>query len=458
MAQRESTFFSKEPEVHVGIMSDKNINFELYGDFKSQGLQTRFNGPFFAEIVDGNIFFRNDNNKVQATDEIIFEPTDPASDSFLIRDVTIGVDFHWQRKEKQRFNGSLKLKKEKDKIWLINIIPAEKYLQSVVSSEISSKSSLQLLKAHAIISRSWLLSQMEKSKTSKKGKAGGARIPNSFKTEKEFIKWYGREDHNLFDICADDHCQRYQGITKIFTENAKQAVQQTCGIVLSNRGKTCDTRYSKSCGGITESFENVWEPVKYDYLSSVVDYKFPPDNYSSDFSNETNAERWIKGKPAAYCNTANKKILSQALLDYDQQTKDFYRWKTEYTQAEISEIIKTKSGIDFGNIIDLIPVERGASSRLIKLKIVGTLKSLTIGKELEIRRILSNSHLYSSAFVVEKTMGSDGLPEKFILYGSGWGHGVGLCQIGAAVMSALGFQFDEILLHYFRNAELKKIY
>lgn len=458
MAQRESTFFSKEPEVHVGIMSDKNINFELYGDFKSQGLQTRFNGPFFAEIVDGNIFFRNDNNKVQATDEIIFEPTDPASDSFLIRDVTIGVDFHWQRKEKQRFNGSLKLKKEKDKIWLINIIPAEKYLQSVVSSEISSKSSLQLLKAHAIISRSWLLSQMEKSKTSKKGKAGGARIPNSFKTEKEFIKWYGREDHNLFDICADDHCQRYQGITKIFTENAKQAVQQTCGIVLSNRGKTCDTRYSKSCGGITESFENVWEPVKYDYLSSVVDYKFPPDNYSSDFSNETNAERWIKGKPAAYCNTANKKILSQALLDYDQQTKDFYRWKTEYTQAEISEIIKTKSGIDFGNIIDLIPVERGASSRLIKLKIVGTLKSLTIGKELEIRRILSNSHLYSSAFVVEKTMGSNGLPEKFILYGSGWGHGVGLCQIGAAVMSALGFQFDEILLHYFRNAELKKIY
>jgi len=456
--ERESFFFNKEPEVHVGIMSERRINFELYGDFKSHGMQSKFNGPFFAELAEGNIICQNGDNKLQVTDEIIFEPTDPASDSFLIRDVTIGVDFHWQRKEKQRFTGSLKLKKEKNRIWLINILPAEKYLQSVISSEISSKSSLQLLKAHAIISRSWLLSQMEKSKTSKKVKPSVSKSPASFSTDKEYIKWYGREDHNLFDICADDHCQRYQGITKIFTENAKQAVLQTYGIILANRGKICDTRYSKSCGGITESFENVWEPVKYEYLSSIVDYKFPPDNYSLDFSNEKNVEKWVKGKPAAYCNTANKKILSQALIEYDQKTKDFYRWKAEYTQAEISEIIKVKSGIDFGNIVDLIPMERGASSRLIKLKIVGTLKTLIIGKELEIRRVLSNSHLYSSAFVVEKEMGNNGLPEKFILYGSGWGHGVGLCQIGAAVMSALGFQFDEILLHYFRNAELKKIY
>ncbi|MGE5859593.1 MAG: SpoIID/LytB domain-containing protein [Ignavibacteria bacterium] len=456
--EREITFFNKEPEVQVGILSGRLINFELYGDFKCQGFQNRFNGPFTAEFLGSNIIFKNDHEQFQINDEIVFEPTDPPSDSFLIRNVTIGIDFHWERKEKQRFSGSLKLKKDKDKIWLINIITAEKYLQSVISSEMSSKSSLQLLKAHSIISRSWLIAQMEKSKTSRKGKPGPSRSQTSFSTEKEFIKWYGREEHAFFDICADDHCQRYQGITKISTENAKQAVLQTKGIILTNRGKICDTRYSKACGGITESFENVWEPVKYEYLSSVVDYKFPPDNYSFDFSDEKNAEKWVKGKPPAYCNTANKKILSQALLEYDQNTKDFYRWKVEYNQQEISEIIKTKSGIDFGNIIDLIPVERGASSRLIKLKIMGTLKSLIIGKELEIRRMLSKSHLYSSAFVVEKQMGSNDIPEKFILYGAGWGHGAALCQIGAAVMSALGFQFDEILLHYFKHAELKKIY
>ncbi|HVO75993.1 MAG TPA: SpoIID/LytB domain-containing protein [Ignavibacteriaceae bacterium] len=455
-AVRDITF-SKEPEVHVGITSESSINFELYGDFKCQGFQKSFNGPFAAELRGNNILFKNRDDEFQAGDEIIFEPTDPVSDSFLIRNITIGMDFHWEKKEKQRFIGSLKLKKDKDKIWLINIIPVEKYLQSVISSEISSKSSLQLLKAHAIISRSWLLAQMEKSKISKKVKPVQSS-KSSFSSEKEFIKWYGRDDHNLFDICADDHCQRYQGITKIFTENAKQAVQQTKGIVLSNRGKICDTRYSKACGGITESFENVWEPVKYEYLSSVVDYKFPPDNFSLDFSDEKNAQKWIKAKPAAYCNTANKKILSQALLEYDQNTKDFFRWKVEYAQEEISEIIKNKTGIDFGKIVDLTPVERGASSRLIKLKITGTLKSLIFGKELEIRRILSKSHLYSSAFVVEKQLGVHGLPEKFILYGAGWGHGVGLCQIGAAVMSALGFQFDEILLHYFKDAEMRKLY
>jgi SpoIID/LytB domain protein len=242
-------------------------------------------------------------------------------------------------------------------------------------------------------------------------------------------------------------------------QKAKQAIEETRGIVLTFDDKICDTRYSKSCGGISESFENVWEPVKHPYLSHIVDYKFSPENIDTDFSEEANAEKWIRSNPPAFCNTQDRRVLSQVLLEYDQKTVDFYRWKVEYTQEELSKLIFEKSGIDFGEILDLVPVERGYSARFIKLKIIGSKKTLIIGKELEIRRILSPSHLYSSAFVVEKQdISENGLPGKFILLGAGWGHGVGLCQIGAAVMGQLGYSFDEILLHYFRGAKLKKIY
>jgi len=456
----------KEPRISVGIITEKQIIFELYGDYKSSG--GFYSGRFSAQIVNNKIVCKNGNTeaapgssisekadeKIQTSDELLFQPGDP-TDSFLIRDVTIGVKFHWERKEKQIFRGSLKLKKDGNKIAVINIIPIEDYLVSVISSEMSAKSTLQLLKAHAIVSRSWLLAQIEKSKGLKKSKVNYTSL---FNTDTEHIRWYDREEHKLFDVCADDHCQRYQGITKVFTEVARSAVEQTKGIVLTSNNNICDARYSKACGGITESFENVWEPIKYDYLSSVTDYKFTPENYNLDFSDEENARKWIKGNPSAFCNTANKKILAQVLLDYDQETKDFYRWRVEYSQEEVSDLLKSKTGIDFGNILDLIPIERGNSSRLVKLKIVGTKKTLTIGKELEIRRALSTSHLYSSAIVVEKTGNIDGVPQKFIISGAGWGHGVGLCQIGAAVMAAQGYQFDEILLHYFTDAKLKKIY
>ncbi len=446
---------TEEPQISVGILSDKQINFELHGDFKSAGFKHHFSGRFTAEVVENRIICSKGNEKLEISDEIIFEPQNSDLESFLIRDVTIGVKFHWERKEKQRFTGSLKLIKENGMITVINILPIEKYLISVISSEMSAKCSLQLLKAHAIISRSWLLAQIEKSNSLKSQKLEYQAV---FETNTQLVKWYDREDHTLYDVCADDHCQRYQGITKVFTDVARQAVAQTNGIVLSSDDTICDARYSKSCGGITEAFENVWEPVKYKYLSSIVDYKFEPENYNTDFSIEANARKWILNNPPAYCNTNDKKILAQILLDYDQETTDFYRWKIELTQKEISELIRTKSGIDFGEIIDLIPVERGASSRLIKLKIVGTKQTLTIGKELEIRRILSPSHLYSSAFVVDKANIENDIPQKFILQGAGWGHGVGLCQIGAAVMAAKGHEFDEILLHYFKDAKLKKIY
>jgi stage II sporulation protein D len=447
--------YDSEPHISVGILSDTKIKFELYGDYSSYGFKHFFSGRYEAELVGDRIICKGEKDKIEITDEIIFEPQEPDNESFLIRDVVIGVKFHWERKEKQRFTHSLKLVRDGGKITAINIVPIEKYLMSVISSEMSAKCSLQMLKATAVVSRSWLLAQIEKSKSIKSNKSDYSTV---YQTEDELIKWYDREDHKLFDVCADDHCQRYQGVTKMTSEAARKAVEQTAGIVLLEGDKILDARFSKACGGISESFENVWEPVKHPSLTAIYDYKFIADDFNDDFTKEENAEKWIKASPPAFCNTNDPKILNQILLDYDQETKDFYRWKIEFTQQQLSDLIKRKSGFDFGQIKDLIPVERGLSARLIRLKIVGSKKSLTIGKELEIRRTLSETHLYSSAFIVEKIGSKGGVPEKFILRGAGWGHGVGLCQIGAAVMAEQGFQFDEIAIHYFKNASLKKIY
>ncbi len=445
----------KEPIISVGIISNKKIKIGFYGDFKDSQSGNSFSGLYKAELLENKILVYDKAKKYEFTNSVIFTPFDSETEYFTIKDVIIGVQFHWERKEKQNFKGALKLVIDNDILIAINEIPVEDYLTSVISSEMSAKCSLELLKAHSVISRSWLLAQIEKSKSLLKEKKD---YKTFFETEGEYTKWYDREDHKLFDVCADDHCQRYQGITKIFTEVAQQAVSETKGLVLTYNNDICDARFYKACGGITESFENVWENVTYPYLTPVVDYKFEPDNYDLDFSKEVNARKWILSNPPAYCNTNDKKILSQILPDFDQETTDFYRWKIEYTQDEIANLIKEKSGIDFGKIIDIIPIERGKSARLIKLKIIGTLKTLIIGKELEIRRTLSKSHLYSSAFVVDKENIIDGIPQIFVITGAGWGHGVGLCQIGAAVMAEKGFRFDEILMHYYKNSKLTKIY
>lgn len=445
--------FGEEPLISVGILTGKVIKFELYGDFSVPGFKDNFSGVYDAEIQDNKINCKSSKHEIQVIDRVEFIPSDPISESFLLKDVTIGNKFHWERKEKQRFIYSLLLQKSGNEIIAINHIPLERYLTSVISSEMSAKSSIELLKAQAVIARSWVLAQIERSK---KLIEENEKHETQVQFKDELIKWYDREDHKLFDVCADDHCQRFQGVTKIISDAAFNAIEQTEGIVLLSNGEVCDTRYSKCCGGLTESFENVWEPLKHPYLTSVVDYKFEPENFNLDFSDEANSEKWIRGDPHSFCNTSERKILSHILVDYDRETKDFFRWKVEYSQEELSSLLKIKSGIDFGEVIDLIPTERGDSSRIVKLKIVGTKKTLTVGKELEIRRLLSKTHLYSSAFVVKKI--GKNIPEKFILYGAGWGHGVGLCQIGAAVMAEKGYNFDEILLHYFKNSELKKIY
>ncbi|PKL90109.1 MAG: amidase [Ignavibacteriae bacterium HGW-Ignavibacteriae-2] len=444
-----------QPNISVCIMHSDKINFDLFGDYTLNDQKVKFKGRYSATLENGRIFISDAKLKFEIKNGSTFNSDEVETNMFLLRDVLIGIDFHWQKKENQRFMGSLQFVIENDLLAAVNIIPVEHYLTSVISSEMSATSSPELLKAHAIISRSWVLAQIKKGQQIKKS---DSLYLSKAENEEEMIRWYDREDHTLYDVCADDHCQRYQGITRLYAHNAQSAVENTKGLVLMYNDKICDARFSKSCGGVSEAFENVWEPVKHPYLQSVIDYKFEPEGYELDLKDNRTAAKWIKNSPHAFCNTNDQKILKQVLVEYDQKTKDFYRWKVEYTQEEISALINTKSGYDFGNIIDLIPVERGESGRLIKLKIVGSKKTFIIGKELEIRRILSKTHLYSSAFIVEKKDIKDGIPEKFIINGAGWGHGVGLCQIGAAVMGELGYSFDAILLHYFKGAVIKKYY
>jgi len=444
----------KEPIIYVGILSATEIEFILNGTFTASNGKT-YSGKQKAEYRDGKVLFDG-----ESVAEIIFESTD-ADSSFDLIDVVIGINFHWERKENQHFKGALKIIVEDEKITAINRIGVEDYLTSVISSEMSAIASDELLKAHAVISRSWLLSPLQEPRTEsqeQRQKTEQQTTDYQLPTTNYILKWYERDAHTHFDVCADDHCQRYQGITRASTAAVEKAIDATRGEVLWYEGKICDARYSKSCGGISETFENCWAPEHYPYLTKVIDNPTEPAGFELDLTVEANAENWIRKNPEAFCNTNDKKVLAQVLNNYDQETTDFYRWKVEYSQAEIAELINRRSGFDFGEIIDLIPVKRGESGRLIELKIVGTKQTIIVGKELEIRKWLSNSHLYSSAFVIDKSEIVDGIPQHFTLTGAGWGHGVGLCQIGAAVMGEKGYPYNEILLHYFRGAELKKMY
>lgn len=437
----------KEPEVNVGIVSAKEIHFTLNGHFFAKG--ETVSGNQVVSFSEGGILWNESLYR-----ELTFTPQEDKN-SFSLYDVTIGLNYHWERQETQVFSGILKLVVDEEKIVAINILPVEEYLTSVISSEMNANSSLELLKAHAVVSRSWLFAQIEKRKALS-GKDEG--FFSFTKTKEEYIRWYDREDHTIFDVCADDHCQRYQGITKATNATVAEAVQATRGRLLMYGKKICDARFSKCCGGITEEFENCWEDNHHPYLTSVRDAIEEENLTFPDLTKEEEAEYWIRKAPKSFCDTHDKKILSQILNNYDQETTDFYRWKVRYTQAELAELIRTKTKTDYGDIIDLIPIQRGPSGRICKLKIVGTLKTFTIGKEMEIRRTLSDSHLFSSAFVVDKGETKEGIPQWFLLSGAGWGHGVGLCQIGAAVMGEKGYSYQEILLHYYKDAEIRKFY
>ena len=444
----------QEPVITVGILSGKEIGFSFPKEFiSSDGIAIC--GIQQAVYRKGKICWQE-----KEYDELSFTPQQVTSSFFELQDVTIGINFHWERKEVQRFKGELKIIVEDDRLTAINIIPIEDYLTSVISSEMSATASLELLKAHAVISRSWLLNKLKVAN----GKLKVIMHPDNTANfelstlPSQLIKWYDHEAHKNFDVCADDHCQRYQGITRTSTPQAIEAVFATRGEVLMYEGEICDARFSKCCGGAFEEFQNCWENVKHPYLIGQRDSK--TETRLPDLTKEAEADKWIRTSPTAFCNTHNKQVLSQVLNNYDQETTDFYRWRVCYSQQELSELIHKRSGIEFGKIIDLIPVERGTSGRLVRLKIVGTLRTLIIGKELEIRRTLSSSHLYSSAFVVDKEYKEDEkeIPSRFILTGSGWGHGVGLCQIGAAVMGEQGYKYKEILSHYYPGSAIEQQY
>lgn len=445
----------ERPTVAVGIMYEPTIEFELLGEYRIGG--EKGNGAEGDKRVEGveslfvehdELFWRDSFHK-----SITLYPTTDEC-SFILKGVTIGIGFHWERKEEQRFKGALKFIVQEGKATAINLIDVEEYLTSVISSEMSATASLELLKAHAIISRSWLLAQIERGEAAENKQKGG--VSTMIDNEKELVRWWDGEDHVGFDICADDHCQRYQGVTRVTTERVVEAIEETAGMLLTYEGEICDARYSKSCGGAFEEFQNCWGEEQHPYLVAKRDWV--EGTALPNLKEEESAKEWILSSPEAFCNSSEKAVLEQVLNSYDQETVNFYRWVVTYSESELSDIVANNSSFEFGTIVDLIPLERGSSGRIVRLKIVGDKGSRIVGKELEIRRILSTSHLYSSAFIVERGVDEKSGEKTFTLRGAGWGHGVGLCQIGAAVMGEKGYDYRSILLHYFVGATIEKRY
>ena len=431
----------QQPKINVGIMAAKEIRFCL-NDSYTDG-RSSFEGEMKISAQDGRL-----NWNGILIDSLTLKPNEHGS-TFTLHDVTIGIGFHWERKEEQTFPGQLKFIIEDGQVRAINVLPVEEYLTSVISSEMKPTASREFLRAHAVISRSWVLAQL-RSPYRKTLQSDTAPVVNDHILSR-IIKWYDHDQHTLFDVCADDHCQRYQGRTRIISAAAEQAVRDTFGQTLTSQGHLCDARFSKCCGGVTEQFETCWQDEHKPYLIALRDSSIN-EGALPDLTVEENAREWILSEPKSFCNSADGNILSESLNGYDLETPDYYRWRVEYTVGQISDIFRRKSGLDIGDIVDLRPIKRGPSGRIYELEIEGTKSTVTIGKELEIRRTLSESHLFSSAFIVEKT--ADG----FILHGAGWGHGVGLCQIGAAVMAAKGYTYREILQHYYPDTNLGRFY
>jgi len=437
----------EEPGIRVGICDRyPEIRGTLDGFYRSQG--TILSGEFIVRPQGKDAVFCDERGReiVKAPQLRLFAEKNA---TFAIKGVTIGVGFHWEQRERQTFPGDLTLLALGDgKITAINELPVETYLQSVVSSEMSDEAPPEFLSAHAIASRSWLVAMLQR-----KGKTGGCENSDA-DGEKEVIRWYDREDHDFFDVCADDHCQRYQGTGNRAGGNAAAAVRATRGVFLIHEGQICDARYHKACGGMTEDYQTCWEPKDVPYLSHVCDSARP----FAPLRTEQEAADWILSVPDSWCNVKDDNLLKRILPAYDRKTADFFRWRVEYKREELEEIILRKSGRDFGVLQEIVPLQRGPSGRISSLRLEGTKAKLVVGKELEIRRWLSPSHLYSSAFIVERKNGFSGAPAGFVFHGAGWGHGVGLCQIGAAAMAARGFNAEEILRHYFRGAALVKRY
>jgi stage II sporulation protein D len=440
-----------QPKIAVGIMDRRaEVAGYLNGSFRLDGLGT-ISDRFSAKTEEGMVVLTNEARREISRSPWIRLKAGIGS-TFKLLHVTIGKRFHWERTEDQTFGGDLILRLREDGTLVsINEIPLEDYLTSVISSEMNAAAPREFLKAHAILSRSWLLAALDRKDKSRKT---SIQADTMTKETGSVLRWYEREDHDLFDVCSDDHCQRYQGVTKIASKQAEEAVRETRGRVITCQGEICDARYSKACGGVTEEFSTAWDDMQVPYLESISDSPVPHQSIRS----EDEASRWVLSEPEAYCNTKDETLLDKILSGPDRATKDFFRWKVEYSRPEIEEILRKKSGFDFGSLRNIVPLQRGPSGRIFRLKIIGSKKTMVVGKELEIRNWLSRSHLYSSAFVISVKRNPHGEAERFIFDGAGWGHGVGLCQIGAAVMAARGFSAEDILKHYFQDTETKIVY
>ncbi len=449
MFNGDKKVISQEPAINVGVMDRcPEVRGIFHGAFMVNGTD-RLTGKFSARSDEGGIVITINNSRHVYKENDLFCQGESAS-TFTLKRVTIGLQFHWEKEEDQDFSGALRLKLREDgTLTAINEINLEDYLASVIASEMSGEAPFEFLKAHAIVSRSWLVAMLVRSEKGKK-----SELPRSTQRDGEHVRWYDREDHELFDVCADDHCQRYQGIAKGRSRKAVEAVESTRGVFVMYRGEICDARFSKACGGRTEDFENVWEDKHLPFLVSVSDSEtnHPPVVSQGD------AEDWILSNPSAYCNSTDQAFLRQILPSFDWDTTNFFRWVIDYDRERLENLIREKSGIDFGTLLNLVPVQRGPSGRIVKLRIEGSKETVVVGKELEIRRWLSETHLYSSAFIVMIERDGNGIPKHFLLYGAGWGHGVGMCQIGAAVMAARGMDAETILAHYYRQSELAKLY
>lgn len=465
-------YVQREPQISVGLMVGVHeVSFRLSGAFAATDEHRLSPGPYRAIAKESHVQIHDETGRLLlAAPEVELVPDDVSSGIFTLANVTIGLDFHWQRQQELSFRGVLRfVTRPGQGLTAINRIPLESYLASVISSEMSASSPSELLKAHAVISRSWLLAQLQAPGSRDQGSDGPDRGSAAAGSEsspttssqrlaaREIIRWYGRASHTDFDVCADDHCQRYQGITKAFSPAVFEAIQETRGIVLVYGDEICDTRFSKCCGGMTENYQAAWADIEIPYLVGVYDGPGGPQGFSLPLTQETAAEQWITGWPPAYCQTADGDFLKQVLPDFDQQTRDFFRWEVSYEQDELRALIERKLNIEVGSIVALQPLQRGVSGRIVRLKIVGEKATVVVGKELEIRRVLSPTHLYSSAFIV-RPEGGGAVPERFRLLGAGWGHGVGLCQIGAAIMAQQGKSYPEILAHYYRNSSRQLLY
>lgn len=444
-----------EPTVNVGLLTGAaQVSFVLAGDCLTSDGRSFAPGEYEVSVdADSSIAINDTQGRVERfahPDGVELRLGNSAT--FTLRGVTIGIDFHWQQQEDQTFTGALLFRADaQGQLTVINRVPVEAYVTSVIASEMSATAHPELLQAHAIISRSWLLAQLAPWKTAR-ASAG------QLQTATEIVRWYDRENHRDFDICADDHCQRYQGVTKVTAPHVYEAIQATRGMVLAYAGELCDARFSKSCGGFTELFSTAWEDADVPYLQAFYDGEDLPADGRLPLSDEANAATWIRRSPPAFCNAPDPTILTKILPNFDQATTDFFRWAVTLEQVELQAMLERKLGLSFGSIHALEPVERGASGRLKRLRIVGEERTLVIGKELEIRRALSPSHLYSSAFVIEPGAVQNGVPARFTLRGAGWGHGVGLCQIGAALMAEQGYSAAQILQHYYRGTQLFELY